>query len=59
MSKILVMDNRKVNKGEAIGLIGETGRATDPHLHLGVQWYKERIDPMILFNINLPSKEGI
>jgi murein DD-endopeptidase MepM/ murein hydrolase activator NlpD len=52
MSKILVMDNRKVNKGEAIGLIGETGRATGPHLHLGVQWYKERIDPMILFGLN-------
>ena len=52
MSKILVKDNQKVKKGEVIGLIGETGRATGPHLHLGVQWYKKRIDPMSLLNIN-------
>jgi len=46
-------------KGEVIGLAGSTGRATGPHLHLGVQWYKKRIDPMSLFTITLPSKDGI
>ena len=51
MSKILVKDNQKVEKGEVIGLVGETGRATGPHLHLGVQWYKKRIDPMSLFEL--------
>ncbi|MCX6175320.1 MAG: M23 family metallopeptidase [Ignavibacteriales bacterium] len=51
MSKILVKDNQKVQKGKAIGLVGETGRATGPHLHLGVQWYKKRIDPMSLFEL--------
>lgn len=51
MSKIIAKDNQKVKKGEVIGLIGETGRATGPHLHLGVQWYKKRIDPMSLFEI--------
>lgn len=59
MSKLLVNNDRTVKKGEVIGLVGSTGRATGPHLHLGVQWYKERIDPMILFSINLPSKKGI
>ena len=51
MRKIIAKDNQKVKKGEVIGLIGETGRATGPHLHLGVQWYKKRIDPMSLFEI--------
>ncbi len=51
MRKIIAKDNQRVKKGEVIGLIGETGRATGPHLHLGVQWYKKRIDPMSLFEI--------
>ena len=51
MSKIIAKDNQKVKKGEVIGLIGETGRATGPHLHLGVQWYKKRIDPMSLLEL--------
>ena len=59
MSKIIAKDGAKVKKGELIGLAGSTGRATGPHLHLGVQWHKERIDPMFLFTINLPSNEGI
>ena len=59
MSKIIAKDNQKIKKGEVIGLAGSTGRATGPHLHLGVQWYKKRIDPMSLFNLILPSKEGI
>lgn len=58
MSKLLVKNDQTVKKGEVIGLVGSTGRATGPHLHLGVQWYKKRIDPMNLFSINLPSKEG-
>jgi murein DD-endopeptidase MepM/ murein hydrolase activator NlpD len=51
MSKIIAKDNQKIKKGDVIGLIGETGRATGPHLHLGVQWYKKRIDPMSLFEL--------
>jgi murein DD-endopeptidase MepM/ murein hydrolase activator NlpD len=54
MSKIIAQDNQEIKKGEVIGLAGSTGRATGPHLHLGVQWYKKRIDPMSLFNLNLP-----
>lgn len=51
MSKLLVETGQKVKKGEVLGLVGATGRATGPHLHLGVQWYKKRIDPMSLFEI--------
>lgn len=51
MSKIIAKENQKVKKGEVIGLVGSTGRATGPHLHLGVQWYKKRIDPMSLLEL--------
>lgn len=51
MSKLLVETGQKVKKGEIIGLVGTSGRSTGPHLHLGIQWYKKRIDPMSLFEI--------
>jgi murein DD-endopeptidase MepM/ murein hydrolase activator NlpD len=51
LSKLLVKDGQKVKKGELIGLAGGTGRATGPHLHLGVQWFNKRIDPLLLFDI--------
>jgi murein DD-endopeptidase MepM/ murein hydrolase activator NlpD len=54
LSKLLVKNKAHLKKGDIIGLAGSTGRATGPHLHLGVQWYKKRIDPMCLFKIGLP-----
>ncbi|MFA7229162.1 MAG: M23 family metallopeptidase, partial [Melioribacteraceae bacterium] len=59
LSKLNAGDGQKIKKGEVIGLAGSTGRSTGPHLHLGVQWYKKRIDPQNLLNLVLPSKEGI
>ena len=53
LSKNLVNKNQQVKKGELIGLLGSTGRSTGPHLHLGVQWFNKRIDPMSLFNLKL------
>lgn len=53
LSKLHVKNNQLVKKGELIGEIGSTGRSTGPHLHLGVQWYKKRIDPAGLLNISL------
>jgi len=58
MSKLIFSDGEKVSKGQVIGLAGATGRATGPHLHFGVQWYKKRIDPLNLFSIKLDEKES-
>lgn len=51
LDKIKVSNNQKVKKGEIIGLVGSTGRATGPHLHLGVSVKDKRINPLSLLNI--------
>ncbi|MEP2103336.1 MAG: M23 family metallopeptidase [Parasphingorhabdus sp.] len=47
-SKILVKEGQQVKRGEPIGRIGATGRATGPHLHWSMKWNKARIDPILL-----------
>lgn len=42
--------------GEVIGHVGNTGRTTGPHLHLTVRLLGERVDPMALLAL-LPAEE--
>ena len=46
LSKILVKLGDKLRKGQSVGLVGATGRATGPHLHWSLSWFQTRIDPM-------------
>ena len=48
LSEILVTVNDKVGRGELIGKVGATGRATGPHLHWGAELKGKRIDPKYL-----------
>ena len=48
LSKIEVVEGQKVSKGEVLGLVGMTGRATGPHLHWGVRLGGARVDPASL-----------
>jgi murein DD-endopeptidase MepM/ murein hydrolase activator NlpD len=52
LDKILVQKDQQVSKGELIGLVGSTGRATGPHLHLGVRVNGARVDPLDLTAIS-------
>ena len=38
LSEIKVHDGDKVTQGQLLGLVGGTGRATGPHLHVAVRW---------------------
>jgi hypothetical protein len=55
LSKIQVTVGRRVRRGQIIALSGATGRATGPHLHLGVRWEGSYLDPAKLFQIALPQ----
>lgn len=46
LSKILVNNGDKVQKGEIIGFIGKTGRATGYHLHFEIRIDNEPVDPL-------------
>lgn len=43
-----VKANQTVTKGQSIGLVGETGRVTGPHLHVGIRWHGACINPGFL-----------
>ncbi len=58
LQKAFVKEGEKVHKGEKIGLVGSTGRATGPHLHWGVMWRNKRIDPAEVLKIKLPPLES-
>jgi len=44
-SKRLVKDGDVVKRGQLIGEIGQTGRATGPHLHWAMNWFEVKLDP--------------
>jgi murein DD-endopeptidase MepM/ murein hydrolase activator NlpD len=45
LAKILVAQGRRVAGGELIGLVGQTGEATGPHLHFEVRVRDAAVDP--------------
>jgi len=55
LSKIEVTVGRRVRRGQIIALSGATGRATGPHLHLGLRWQGSYLDPAKLFQITMPQ----
>jgi murein DD-endopeptidase MepM/ murein hydrolase activator NlpD len=46
-----VREGALVERGEPIGIVGSTGRATGPHLHWGAQLGASRVDPMALLSL--------
>jgi murein DD-endopeptidase MepM/ murein hydrolase activator NlpD len=50
LSRIDVQVGQRVEQGQAIGAVGQTGRATGPHLHWGMNWFETRIDPLLVLD---------
>jgi murein DD-endopeptidase MepM/ murein hydrolase activator NlpD len=52
LEKIFVQKDQFVEKGQVVGLVGATGRATGPHLHLGIRINGARVDPLGLMALS-------
>jgi hypothetical protein len=48
LSRVDVREGQPLARGEALGAVGATGRATGPHLHFGVRFRGARVDPELL-----------
>jgi murein DD-endopeptidase MepM/ murein hydrolase activator NlpD len=55
LSKIEVQQGDVVRKGQKIGLVGATGRATGPHLHWSVSLNGARVDPSAVLALYRPK----
>ena len=53
LSEIRVKEGMSVERGQIIGLVGQSGRATGPHLHWGARVHQARVDPYFLLKIGL------
>ena len=50
MKDIEVKIGQKVKKGQIVGTLGKTGRATGPHLDIRLNWFDVKLDPASILN---------
>ena len=52
-----VVVGQNVKRGEFIGLSGNTGISTGPHLHYQIEKYGKHVNPINFFNNDLDVEE--
>ena len=57
LSKILVTEGQKIQRGQLIGYMGNTGRSTGVHLHYEVQYLGRPLNPIFFFADDLSPAE--
>lgn len=59
LSEVLVKDGEAVKRGGVIGKVGASGRASGPHLHLGIKINGARVNPYSLMQLPLGELDKI
>jgi murein DD-endopeptidase MepM/ murein hydrolase activator NlpD len=57
MSKVMVRPGEKVKRGQVIGLIGNTGQSTGPHLHYEVIKDGAQVNPAFYFYSDITAAQ--
>ncbi len=57
LNKILVIEGQQIERGELIGLMGNTGRSTGTHLHYEVRFQRRPVNPLYFFSDDLKPEE--
>jgi murein DD-endopeptidase MepM/ murein hydrolase activator NlpD len=57
LNKTLIQEGQEVERGELIGLMGNTGRSTGTHLHYEVHLYNNPVNPLYFFADDLGPEE--
>ena len=52
MKDINVKKGQRVKKGDVVGTLGQSGRATGPHLDIRLNWFEVKLDPATILNLN-------
>ncbi|WP_144395219.1 M23 family metallopeptidase [Pleionea sediminis] len=52
LNEIVVEEGQAVSQGQKIGTIGQSGRATGPHLDWRINWFDQRLDPALFLQVN-------
>ncbi len=55
LSELSVEVGQRLRLGEELGKVGATGRATGPHLHLGLYWFETALDPALILG-SMPAE---
>jgi murein DD-endopeptidase MepM/ murein hydrolase activator NlpD len=48
LDEVRVTVGQQLRQGQTLGTVGATGRATGPHLHWGIYWFDQAVDPALL-----------
>ena len=51
MKDINVKEGQKIKQGQIVGTLGQSGRATGPHLDIRLNWFDVKLDPATILNL--------